>query len=703
MRNRWARRTGLAAVAVLLALVSTSGPAFADDTTGSVSGIFTDSHGNPITNGLIEVWTPGENDFVGFANTDDAGAYTVADIPPGDYIVDFAAGNIDQWAHQKRDPFDATTFTVQAGATTTIDEEQLPTGTLTGTLTNADGSPAAGVSVEASSVSDGDGRFSQTSDDGTWSIPVYSGDSYTVGFTLENGLVEYAPGTASLADAEIYAVAADQTVTVDDQLLQTGTISGRYLKADGEPDANAEVDINFTDGSTTGFTSTDANGNYQVTVFPGSYNVSFFGSDNKQQYAFGQLSQETAAVINVTAGNDTTVNDTQIATGTVTVTATDAATGAAIARFCAFADGEQVCSKGTGVAVLTNVRAGDETVFIDPNSDKYMLANADHVSVSVIAGQNVDATLAFQPAAVIRTTIVDAATGAPVANACVLPFVPGFSVWPDFSGYCSDSKGKVSIGPLFTNSYTLFVSPPRESTYGAQWVGRSGGTGQERDARVIDATVGQTTKVPPIELDQAGTVTGQVTSAADGTPIANALVGPNPFTPGSGAQGQDVGTDASGHYTISNLGPYQWPIFTMANGFASTWTGGVGNRYQAQTVQVTAGASVANDVAMSSGAPLRGKALKADGTPIAEGGYVVAYNAKTGDVMAFAFANPDGTFSMPILPGQHVRIAYLFFDETTNTEYDGYFGGTSEATAQVIGIPDTGKHIRIVMIPGDNR
>jgi hypothetical protein len=698
MRRPLIRRVGVAAIAIAMTIVGV-GAASADDTTGSISGTYVDAHGNPIANVFVDVLTPDENER-GNARTDDAGGYTVDGLAPGDYIVQFDNGPLIQWAHGQTDGFNATVFTVTAGATTVVDETQLPTGTLAGTLTNADGSPGTGVFVNAFSQNTGANGNAITDDSGHWSMTVFASDAYEVSFNLSNGLTQYAPGQAEQTNAQFFPVAADQTVTIDDQLLPTGTITGQYTDSAGNPDANAEVDVAFVDGEFGNFAFADDTGTYSTAVFAGSYNVSFFGSDNKSQYAFGRLTADTAAVITVGAGETAVVSDSQLPTGTITVTATDATTGNPIAQFCANADSEQACSNGTGVAVLSNVRQGDETVFVSPNSKRYIVANAGSVTVHVTAGQNTDATVAFQKGAVIRTTIVDAQTGAPVPNACVLPFVPGFTVWPDGDGYCSNKNGVVKIEPLVANSYSLFVHA-RGTTYGDQWVGKTGGTGIEQNARVIDVPAGKSVTIPAIKLDRAGTITGQVTDR-DGNAL-QAVVGPNPITPGLGASGEDVVTDASGHYTLTNLGPYQWPLFTSANGFADQWTGGVGNRYQAGTVSVTAGGTVTNNIVMSTGAPLHGEALRGDGTPIPDGGLIEAFNAKTGDVMGDVFTGPDGAFSIPMEPGQSVRVAYIFFDEQTQTEYDGFFGGMNEATARVLHIPAAGKRIQIALVPGDNR
>jgi hypothetical protein len=697
MRRLLIRRVGVAAIAIAMTLVGISA-ASADDTTGSITGTFDDAHGIPIANASVQVFTSDQN-FVSSANTDNTGTYSVGGLAPGDYIVEFET-DVTQWAHGQTDPFQATVFTVTAGADIVVDETQLPIGTLTGTLTNADGSPVAGANVDASSEATGASGFATTDGNGSWTMPVFANDAYEVAFGLPNGLTQYAPGQDEQGNAQSFPVAPDQTTTIDDQVLTTGTITGRYTDAAGNPDPDAQVSIDFLDDEFANFTMTDDNGDFTATVFADSYHVNFLGSDNHLQWAFGQPTEETAAVIDVAPGGTTVVNDSQIPTGTITVSATDETTGKAIANFCASADSQVACSNGTGTAVIDGVRQGDELVSATPNNPRFFSPTDNSVIVHVTAGQNTNATLVYQRGAIIRTTIVDAKTGAPVPNACVRAFVPGFTVWQDFPGYCSNNNGVVKIAPLVASSYSLFVTAPIGSTYGDQWVGKSGGTGVEADALVVNVPDGKSVTIPPIKLDRAGTVTGQVTGP-DGTGIG-ALVGPNAFTPGVGVSGDDVGTDSTGHYTLTNLGPYRWPLFTSADGFADQWTGGVGNRNQAQTVQVVAGASVTNNIVMSTGAPLHGKALKGDGTPIADGGLIIVYNAKTGDVMGSNFSNPDGSFSIPMEPGQAVRIQYDFFDETTQTNYDGFFGGTSEATASVVRIPASGKRIRITLVPGEN-
>ncbi len=697
MRKRIVRRISVLAVAALIGGVGASVPARADDTTGSIVGQFTNSHGQPITNASVQVWDATNWSTVAYASTDANGDYEADDIQPGSYFVEFDFSGLTLYSGNAVYLGEGKTYEVTAGGTTTVDDQALATATLTGTLTNSDGTPAAGVGI--GDQSDAFPGISTTTDDGgAWSLLVFAPASYYISYALPNGLTQWSGGDSDINDAVPVSVTADQTRTVNDAVLPTGTISGRYTDANGQPVAGAQVTLSFPlTGNTAAQGTTDDNGDYSVPTFAGKYTVQFASPDGLQQFAYGALDPQSATLFAVTAEHDTEVDDSELGTGTVTVTGVNAKTGVAVKAFCVYVDSQYVCTKN-GTAVVPNVRQGNEQIQVTATNPKYIWAAPQHVAV--VAGQNVAFQESFQPGTLVKTTIVDSTTGAPVAGACVLAFVPGYTVWPDGGGSCSDDTGAITIGPLAPGySDSLFVTAPYQSAYGDQWVGADGhGTGMEQNALVIKATAGKTVTIGNIQMDQAGSLTGTVTDKATGLPIKSAGVGRNTFSAGSGAAGDIVATDASGRYTLTNLGPYQWPIFTNANGYASQWSGGVGNRYAATTVQITSGATATYNVAMSAGPHVTGTVSKSDGTPLGQAGMIAIYNAKTGDTMGFTWSNPDGSFSLPAIGKQNVRIEYWFQD--LSGTYDGWYGGPTEAQAQVVYVSKAGATVNIVLQPG---
>ncbi len=692
MRPRILRCAALAAAAVVvLGLGILTTPAFGDAPNSSITGTFTTLTGKPIARASVDILDEYQEE-VATATTSKTGAYSVSSLSPGLYYVRFTDGNLVEFAPEKFYASGTNLFTVAASGSTVVDEVQLPTGRISGTVTDTAGAPAAGVGVAAISETGGGQYTTVTDATGAYAMTVYATPDYVLSYTRPDGLTQYAPNVGDQSQQGLYTVGAGKKIVVDEQELPTGTVSGTWLDTDGDPEAGTSVTLQYTDGSYAGSGTVDMTGGYSVTAFAGTYNVMFTGLDYRNQFAYQALDQADAASVTVVAGADSVVADTALPSGELTLTMTDSVTEAPLADFCAYVDSQYGCSDGNGQVVLDDIRDGTQTVYLYPTGARY--PNFVQTQV-VMVGTATQATIPITAGAVIRTTVVDAATGAPVADACVETVVPGFTVFPDGSGMCSDADGDLELGPLAPGSYNLFVNAP--NPYGDQWVGPNGGTGRQQKATTVTVTTATTYTAPTIRLDLAGTITGTVT-ATDGTPLAGAVVGPTTFTPFAGGSDDPSFTDANGAYTINNLGPYQWPLWSSATGFASQWGAGLSNRYQADTVQVVAGGSTTYNITMNTGALLSGRALKPDGTPSHAGGEIVIYNAKTGDPMGVAQIGTNGRFTLPVAVDSALRIEYTVYDGST--QYQGYFGGTSATTAQVVHVPATGRTIHIVMAAG---
>ena len=122
---------------------------------------------------------------------------------------------------------------VTTGATTTVDEQLVALGTITGRVTTADGLPAAGVSVYATNQFTS--QFTATDSNGVHVIPVFPG-SYQIEFVRGAGsLAEWAHQQRFQFNAASFAVASGGTTVVDEQLLPTGTVAGRLVDSNGQP------------------------------------------------------------------------------------------------------------------------------------------------------------------------------------------------------------------------------------------------------------------------------------------------------------------------------------------------------------------------------------------------------------------------------------------------------------------------------------
>ena len=136
----------------------------------------------------------------------------------------------------------------------------------------------------------------------------------------------------------------------------------------------------------------------------------------------------------------------------------------------------------------------------------------------------------------------------------------------------------------------------------------SGGVGNPAKARITEVTVGATVTVPAIRLDHAGTVAGVVRDSA-GHPESGALVTSSAFDPGPGPGGPTAFTDSTGHYSLSGLGPYQWPLLFIGNDGLQQWSGGVPDRTAAKTVKLVSDATVTYDMKLVTGITVSGSVL----------------------------------------------------------------------------------------------
>lgn len=259
----------------------------------------------------------------------------------------------------------------------------------------------------------------------------------------------------------------------------------------------------------------------------------------------------------------------------------------------------------------------------------------------------------------LSATVRDAATGQP-AHTCV-QLVPVerdrytqvyLGEWQlgRRSG-CTDERGEIFVDGVEPGRYQLFAWGSDSGPYGRQWVGPRGGTGQRHLAAVVKVRAGVTTAAPQIRLDPPGAITGTVTNAATGQPVANAYVWWVPMVPHPKYTPDVAITDANGRYRIDGFGPYRWPLQFSAVAFATQWSGGTGNALLARTVQVRSGQTATLDQALRASTTVRGAILIDEVPSYAP---IIAFNAVTGDVVGVDYIGE--TYQIAVLPGQVIKL-----------------------------------------------
>jgi hypothetical protein len=532
---------------------------------------------------------------------------------------------------------------------------------LTGTVVDATtGAPlAACVTLVGQSGTVIDGGC--TDADGRYSVLDVPMGPYKVKAGAPGYADQWAHNKSSEATAESLFMWSSMTTTADFRLYHApGVISGRITTASGS--VVPGVDVRAVPDPSTYFYSeffgyTDANGNYSISVPPGRYRLAFWARGYEWRWAQGQTDPALATVYDVADGGAVQVDDSFGPMGTVDVTMVDAVSGEPVLRGCATValGGPAPACTTTGVIRLENIMPGQMTVEVNPD----VTHQSTYVGVDVVRGETTAVTVPLQRARSVLTSAVDARTGAPLAGVCVRTVAPGSPVSPQGNPTaCSEADGRIAwrIDPFMAETFDLLASTA-DGSYGTQWVGEIGGTGDRRRARTVVTSADGAVVLPAIRMDRPGTVAGKVTDKATGAPVAGTCAHPYATTRGYQPESGPHCTNAQGRYEIRGLGPYHWPIEFMASTpHALQWSGGASNRVDADHVKVVAGRTATANARLLPGATLAAQVNAANGTPTY--GSVMLFNARSGDLLGITTTDFNGqTAGFGGLAPQQVKIA----------------------------------------------
>ena len=459
-------------------------------------------------------------------------------------------------------------------------------------------------------------------------------------------------------------LAAAASITVSPAAAQgVGTVQGRITDEHGSP-SSSQITLDRIDQPGTVYSFSGDDGLYTITDVPaGQYRFSINDNVHPPQWAYGQESFDAADPIDVVEGHVTTVDEQYLPLATLVVTVTDAATDEPVAGACATVlalPSPRGCAGATGVVTVDGVWPGSWNVDVSDPNGAHWTTTVDNVGFERSVTTRTSAAL--DPAASITATVRDATTKQPVL-ACVRVADPqGHGIFPSRACQYTDEAGKIVIGPVEATTVQLFVQP-LDDTHGALWVAEQGGTGDQRDARVVTAEVGRPVSLPFIEVGPAGSISGTVRDRATGEPVYQMCAYPFAFDPRLGGDFGSRCSDAAGRYTIAGLGPYAWPVlFTSAPfyGRAWQWSGDVADRFSARMVPVRPGYTATLDARVVDGGTVSGTVVDRSGTP----GFasIYAYNARTGDFAAFdtsSAPNLQAPFTIKGLATQRVKIEYV--------------------------------------------
>jgi protocatechuate 3,4-dioxygenase beta subunit len=284
-----------------------------------------ESDGSPVTNSCAQILAA--NDHVnggGFARTDGAGRYSISGLPAGAYSVRLGLCSEDSELvpqtysdHPVMDVGDPVT--VAAGQSVADINEALPLGgSITGTMTTPDGSPAANLCLSA--YQDGGGVWlSTTKADGTYRIGGLETGSYRLvsrDCASPFAHQSWYPNTSRRERAELIQVTRGQTTAGIDQVIGagSGSISGTVTDSHGGPAGDACVTA-MQDGEPAGpQVGPDRAGHYEIPALdPGQYTVRVANCRHPESQSawYGGNDPASAVAVTVAANGDRAGTDVQ--------------------------------------------------------------------------------------------------------------------------------------------------------------------------------------------------------------------------------------------------------------------------------------------------------------------------------------------------------------------------------------------------------
>ena len=503
--------------------------------TGAVTGTVTSASGGAVISGATVTDSGGAS-----AITNGSGVYTLGNLAAGSHSLTASATGFTTSQPQAA--------TVTANTTTTLNFSLTPaatTGTVSGTVLNASG----GAAITGATVSDSGGAHATTDSTGAYGLPGLSPGPHTL-TSAANG---FAPQQLTAT------VTANTTTTLSFSLTAapTGTVTGTVTSASGAA-AIAGATVIDSGGSSA---TTNSSGVYTLAgLTPASHTVTVS--------ATGFISASQTATVSAGTTQTASFSLTPSATtGGVTGTVTSSSGGAIIAGATVTdSGGASTTTDSSGVYTLPGLTQGSHTLTATASGFSAQVQTA-----SVTTGnttQNVNFRLI--PATTtggVSGTVTNASGGAAIAGATVTDSVSSAST-------TTNAQGVYSFTGLVPGSHTLTASA-------------SGFTPAPGQATTIAAGLTQNLPFSLTPTPTTGAITGIVTNAAGGAPIAGATV--------SASGGGTTSTNASGIYTLTGLAVGSRSLTVTAAGFnpgAQTATVYAGQTTQGVNVGLIAPAAV---------------------------------------------------------------------------------------------------------------
>ncbi|GAA3537967.1 carboxypeptidase regulatory-like domain-containing protein [Nocardioides daeguensis] len=495
------------------------------DTGGSITGTVTGADGQALSGVYVTAYRFGANESwttERSATTDESGGYTVRGLRAGSYRLYFQPqGGVhhDTYFGGTTDFYESGTLSVVVGQSTSADQQLALAGSISGTITAADGTPLSDVIAHASPVESGTGRSAYTDAAGHYTIDGLAPGDYRLQFTPPYDtayLDEYYDNVRSWEDAATLTVTSGGSTTADAALGTGGTISGTVTDGDGNPASDAWISVYDESGAQVANAYVLNDGTYSVNVLPGTYRVGFNGyvdGVHLDEYHPAATTLADATPVEVADGATVTIDHQLGVPGTISglVTSAGGEPLADVRVLVGTGSSDDyrsfLVTTGTDGRYSVSLAPGTYWLTFESTDGRYEDGTADAVAVTAGTTVTVDNALTMQYGRITGT--LTGLDDGPVANVWVYAYrQTGADSWTYATATSTDSGGAYVLGKLAAGSYRVRFDTSNEDFHTGEYFDD---TQDAASASPITVAVGDSATADAALAATGGVVAGTIT------------------------------------------------------------------------------------------------------------------------------------------------------------------------------------------------
>ncbi|MDY6861839.1 MAG: carboxypeptidase-like regulatory domain-containing protein [Thermodesulfobacteriota bacterium] len=278
-------------------------------TGNKIEGILTDVSGSPLSGIHVHCFSEKEK-VEGFCKSKSDGTYIINTASASDYrVIAWSDDYVMKFYDDALDYMDATLVDNTGGNVTGINFSLFSGNTISGKVTDKNGTPLAEINIDAFSEKLKAGGHGFTDEDGNYAINLSPSDDYIVVVRVREYIKVFYDNSTNWERATKVDISEEDAAGINFTLNKGNIIAGKVEGQGQKPLAFAGI---FVHSKTKGFASgtfTFEDGTYSINVPPaGDYRVVAHADGYVEEFYDGVHSPEEASLVDTESGDQLNIN-----------------------------------------------------------------------------------------------------------------------------------------------------------------------------------------------------------------------------------------------------------------------------------------------------------------------------------------------------------------------------------------------------------